>query len=116
MSATVWAYPRDLLDEGVARAADCVAGLGLDGIRMAMAYHSGKFVSPRGAHRRVVFPEGGVTYFRPRASGFHALAIQPVLIDLLEGAGIEHIAFYNYGVLPHARLGWFSEAAQAFRS
>jgi hypothetical protein len=53
MRATVWAYPWDLPEEGVARAADCVAGFGLDGIRMASAYHSGKFLSPRSAHRRV---------------------------------------------------------------
>jgi hypothetical protein len=31
-------------------------------------------------------------------------------------AGIEHIGFYNYGVLPQARLGWLSQAAEAFRS
>jgi hypothetical protein len=84
MSATVWAYPWDLVDEGVARAADAVAALGLDGIRMASAYHSGKFISPRSAHRRVVFPEGGVIYFRPRGTSFQGLAIQPVLSQLLK--------------------------------
>jgi hypothetical protein len=31
-------------------------------------------------------------------------------------AGIQHIGFYNYGVLPQARLQWLSHAAQAFRS
>lgn len=93
MSATVWAYPWDLVDEGVAHAADSVAGLGLDGIRMASAYHSGKFLSPRSTHRRVVFPEGGVIYFRPRGSGFHGLAIQPMLSNLLDGADpLEEVA------------------------
>ena len=31
-------------------------------------------------------------------------------------AGIEHIGFYNYGVLPQARLEWLWQAAEAFRS
>ncbi len=83
MSATVWAYPWDLVDEGVSRAAGNVASLGLDGIRMASSYHSGKFISPRSTQRRVVFPEGGVLYFRPRAERFAKQAIQPAVSEML---------------------------------
>jgi len=93
MSATVWAYPWDLVDEGIARAVDTIASLGLDGVRVAAAYHSGKFISPRNPRRRVVFPEGGVIYFRPRGKRFKGLAIQPVLSELAkQGDPLEELA------------------------
>ncbi len=87
LTTSIYAYPWDLLDEGIDQALDTIAALGVDAVHVSMSYHSGKFISPRSLRRRVCFPEGGVIYFKmPELRGFES-PIKPVessLADLEE--------------------------------
>lgn len=80
---SIWAYPWDLLSEGVETALDKISALGLDAVSIAAAYHSGKFISPRNSQHKVYFPEGGVVYFQPSPSRFKDLPLQPCVSDLM---------------------------------
>lgn len=82
MQTSIWAYPWDLLDEGVEVALDKMAGMGMNAVSVAAAYHSGKFMSPRNPKHRIYFPEGGVTYFRPSEEKFRNIPIKPCTSDL----------------------------------
>lgn len=88
METSIWAYPWDLLDEGVETAIDRIASLGLDAVSVAVAYHSGKFISPRNPHRRVYFPKGGVIYFKHSELRFKQMPFQPVRSQLIETTDI----------------------------
>lgn len=88
VQAGVYAYPWDLLDEGVETALERIAGLGLEAVNVAATYHSGKFLSPRSRRRRIYFPEGGVVYFKPSEGRFKDLPIQPVVSELVNVADL----------------------------
>ena len=77
MQTSIWAYPWDLLDEGVEAALDKIAGMGMDAVSISASYHSGKFMSPRNPKHRIYFPEGGVIYFRPSEAKFRDIPITP---------------------------------------
>jgi hypothetical protein len=83
IASSVYAYPWDLLDEGFEKSLDTIAELGLAGVNLAAAYHSGKLIAPRSPRRRVHFLEGGVVYFRPTSSRFQNSRIQPVASELV---------------------------------
>src|SRR5215469_15065015 len=83
IASSVYAYPWDLLDEGFEKSLDTIAELGLAGVNVAAAYHSGKLIAPRSPRRRVHFLEGGVVYFRPTSSRFQDSRIQPVASELV---------------------------------
>lgn len=92
METSIWAYPWDLLNEGVETALDRIVSLGLDAVSVAAAYHSGKFLSPRSPHRKIYFPEGGVVYFQPSKSRFNDLPFQPCVSELVAKTDILGIA------------------------
>ncbi|MCS6817735.1 MAG: hypothetical protein N0A16_12810 [Blastocatellia bacterium] len=79
----IYAYPWDLKEEGIETALATIADLGLTAVSVAVSYHSGKFLSPRHPHRRVIFPEGGVIYFHPSEARFRDLPIRPVVSELV---------------------------------
>jgi hypothetical protein len=60
----IYAYAWDLADEGISAVLDRAAGLGLDTLSYAGAYHAGKFLRPHGKSGKVYFPEDGTIYFR----------------------------------------------------
>ncbi len=84
--------------------------LGLQGMNLAVSYHAGKFIHPRGNGHRVYFPEDGVVYFRPRARYGRIKPVPSLLLereDVLEyvtkTAGL---ALNAWAVLFHnSRLG-----------
>lgn len=80
---SIYAYPWDVKAEGVEPALATIAELGLTAVSVAVSYHSGKFLSPRHPARRIIFPEGGVVYFRPSAARFHDLPLRPVVSELV---------------------------------
>jgi len=88
IETSIWAYPWDLLSEGVENALDNISALGLDAVSIAAAYHSGKFLSARNSERKVYFPEGGVVYFQPSQARFKDLPLQPCVSELMGKADI----------------------------
>ncbi len=80
---SIYAYPWDVKAEGIEPAMTTIAELGLTAVNVAVSYHSGKFLSPRHPARRVIFPEGGVVYFRPSEARFRDLPLRPVISELV---------------------------------
>ena len=85
---SIWAYPWDLLNEGVETALEKISSLGLDAVSLAASYHSGKFISPRNPRHKVYFPEGGVVYFQPSEARFKDLPLKPCVSELAGKADI----------------------------
>ena len=69
MHLSMWTYPWDVQDQGVAR---CVADLtdraGLNTVSLATSYHAGRFLQPRSPHQKAYFPEDGTVYYTPDES------------------------------------------------
>jgi len=88
LKTSIYAYPWDLIDEGIDQAVAKIATLGVDALQVSMSYHSGKFISPRNPRRRVYFP--------------------------IEH-GFSNLGYYNYGMLPEHRLLWIKDAIRSLR-
>jgi hypothetical protein len=64
MEFAIWAYPWDLLDEGVERVADRLTGMGIDQVNLATNYHSLQAFLPHNPERRTFFAHASA-YFQP---------------------------------------------------
>lgn len=73
----VYAYAWDVMEAGVESVAAELTGLGLNTLSLASSYHAGKFIRPRGRSGKVVFPEDGTVYFRPRLERYGHLVPLP---------------------------------------
>ena len=67
MPTSLYCYAWDLAGEPGRANLARIAELGLGGISLATSYHAGKFLRPAASDAKVVFPEDGTIYFRPRA-------------------------------------------------
>lgn len=83
MHFAIWAYPWDLLDEGIDTALGRMADAGLQAVSVASAYHSVRALCPHNPRRAVYHGEGGVVYFRPDEQTFREARIRPVESALL---------------------------------
>jgi len=61
----LYAYPWDVIDEGVGTVLDAVERAGLNALYITTWYHSGMFFLPHNPVRRTYFPEPGALYFTP---------------------------------------------------
>lgn len=61
----LYAYPWDVLDEGIDTVLDGVERAGLNTLYITTWYHSGMFFLPHSPKRRVHFPEPGALYYTP---------------------------------------------------
>lgn len=64
MKAAIWAYPWDLLDEGVETVADRLGEMGVTEINLATNYHSVQTFLPHNPERRTFFAHAS-SYFHP---------------------------------------------------
>ncbi|MGB2869411.1 MAG: hypothetical protein WBD36_13230 [Bacteroidota bacterium] len=65
ISASMWTYLWDLVDEGYGPALARMKENGLTAVSLATAYHAGKFLLPHNPKEKVYFPEDGTVYFDP---------------------------------------------------
>ena len=80
---TLWAYPWDILDDGIERALDTIAGMGFRTISLAVSYHSVEHLRPqRTAAKYFVAPDAAV-YFQPDISQYANSRIQPQVSPLV---------------------------------
>ncbi|RYH07557.1 hypothetical protein [Tropicimonas sp. IMCC6043] len=70
---SMYVYPWDLRDEGVAEIAARLRAAGIGAVSVASSYHAGKFLRPHGPTGKVYFPEDGTVYFRPQAERYGVL-------------------------------------------
>jgi hypothetical protein len=68
LSASMWIYLWDLVDEGYDGVMSRLRGHGLTSISLATAYHAGKFLAPHNPRHKVVFLEDGTVMFKPNPS------------------------------------------------
>lgn len=66
MPSTLYAYAWDLAGDAGRQNLEMIRGTNVDGISLATSYHAGKFLRPHATDHKVVFPEDGAVYFRPR--------------------------------------------------
>lgn len=63
---SLYAYAWDIADIGVTQFIDEALAMGITDVSVATAYHAGKFIRPHAKHPpHVIFPQDGVTYFKP---------------------------------------------------
>jgi hypothetical protein len=108
---SIYAYPFDVADTGVATFARQMLCLGISDVSLAVSYHAGKFLRPQARGGAVIFPEDSVAYFDPRLDLYGELRPQPhsdtamrrVLIDLVDDG---RLRVHGWTVLLHnSRLG-----------
>ncbi len=73
MSRALYGYPWDFPAASAAADLAAVGRMGIDTLTLAAAYHAGKFIRPRAAGGKVIFPEDGTVYFRARAERYGTL-------------------------------------------
>jgi hypothetical protein len=75
---SIWIYPWDMIDEGIGPSLDMVQQRGgIQGVNIAMSYHSGMFLLPHNPRRKLYYPTPGV-YFDPDQSRYAGLKMQPI--------------------------------------
>lgn len=108
---SLYCYAWDLVGNDGRANQSVIDSLGVDGITLATSYHAGKFIRPGASTSKVIFPEDGTVYFRPRkAYG----PLQPLVSQVtasedvlatLTAAGQRRV--YGWTVLLHnTRLGY----------
>jgi len=114
--AGMFVYPWDLVEEGLDAVAERLRAAGITTIAVAASYHAGKFLRPHAPRSRVVFPDDGTVYFRPRPDRYRDTPLRPaanrlvdehdlfaVLADRRRAHGLE-VAAWMVG-LHNTRLG-----------
>jgi hypothetical protein len=115
MSAALFCYPWDFVDEGLDAVLDRVVELGVTHLALASVYHAGFFLYPHNPRRKTHLLEDGVAYFRPDHRCYEADGIVPPLAELSRDTGFAtiHAAARRAGlaviawtvVLHNTRLG-----------
>lgn len=116
MRSRIWAYPWDLIDEGLQTSLARIAAAGIQEISLAAAYHGAMLLLPHNPRRRVYFLEDGVVYFRPDLSFYAQTPIKPIpseltadqdpLRQIAEAAALKGLGTVAWTVTLHnSRLG-----------
>ncbi|MBY2935745.1 hypothetical protein [Rhizobium leguminosarum] len=80
MHLSMWTYPWDIQDQGLAAlAAELRGRAGLNTVSLATSYHAGRFLQPRSPQQKAYFPEDGTVYFRPDESLWQDKLIRPLM-------------------------------------
>ncbi len=118
---SAFAFPQDLLDEGIEQVLDRLKASGVNGVTVATTYHHGRDLVPHNPRRSLLYHEGGVTYFEPPGP-FNgplqptpsALVIERPIQRLLEAAAMRDMHVSAWTVFLHnSRLGTNTPAATA---
>ncbi len=85
MYGTMFVFATDLVDEGLETVLDNLQRRGgLSGVSLAVAYHHARDVFPHNPRRKVIYLEGGTTFFRPNPAEYTDTPLQPVASRLAE--------------------------------
>ncbi len=109
-TAGLWMHLWDVWSDGL----DSILGYARDShlnvLYPATSYHSGWFIHPHAAGRRVWMPQDGVLYFRPEPATWAGRRLQPLVADicqddllarLCEGASAAGLAVSSWTVCCH---------------
>ncbi|MEF2071203.1 hypothetical protein [Consotaella aegiceratis] len=80
MQLSMWTYPWDLQDQGIAEArGELCNRAGLNMVSLATSYHAGRFLQPRSPNQKAYFPEDGTVYYQPDESLWQDKEIRPLM-------------------------------------
>ena len=74
---SIYLFAQDVVDEGIDVVLDRLRDAGLGGVTMAAAYHHSRDVFPHNPRHKVVYLEGGTTYFHPDLSRYAGTRLKP---------------------------------------
>ena len=77
MSNAVWIYPWDLIDEGIETVLSRLQEYNINGVNVAVNYHTGRFFLPHNPKRKLYYPEPGALYFNPDPVWYEKAKIKP---------------------------------------
>lgn len=84
-NSSIWIYPWDLLDEGIASTVDKLSqNPGIDWLSVTAVYHSGKFLLPHNPKKKVYFPKPGTLYFQPSKDWYGKIRFKPPIWEELD--------------------------------
>jgi hypothetical protein len=63
---SLYCYAWDLAGDAGHSNRSLIGSLGVDAVTLATSYHAGKFLRPGASATKLIFPEDGTVYFRPR--------------------------------------------------
>ena len=86
MINSVWIYPWDLQDEGISNVLNRLQDNNIQGINVAVIYHSGMFFLPHNPKRKLYFPQPGALYFPPDSSWYDKSPIKPPISEFASKA------------------------------
>ncbi|MFT7594289.1 MAG: hypothetical protein ACI8R4_001609 [Paracoccaceae bacterium] len=84
---SLWVYPWDLYDLGVADTAARMDEIGINMFSLATSYHAGRFLQPGNPRRRVYFPEDGTVYYCPSTALWQGQEITPQMAKIVDSEG-----------------------------
>ena len=85
--ASIWAYPWDLFDLGLAPVRRRMDEIGLNMISVATSYHAGRFLQPGNPRRQVYFPQDGTVYYQMDPARWSGQSIVPQQADIVAAEG-----------------------------
>lgn len=77
MNKSIFVYPWDIVDDGIAETLADIQSLGIAEINVSVSYHSGKFLLPHNPKKKIYYHEGGSVYFRPNLDRYGVLKPLP---------------------------------------
>ena len=112
---TMWAYPWDLLDDGVDEVVQRMRDeIGLDAVSIATSYHSVEHLRPHTKGPRMFSTREGGLYFQPDAALWEGVALRPnvaplaadrnPLAEICEAAGRADLRVESWTVCLHNSL------------
>ena len=84
---SLWLYPWDLHDLGVAETSARMGEIGINMFSLATSYHAGRFLQPGNPRRRIYFPEDGTVYYRPSQELWAGHEITPQMAKIVDIEG-----------------------------
>lgn len=79
---SLYLYPWDAAGSQMAGVLGRIAAAGINTVKVAAIYHTGKILLTANSSARVRFPEDGAVYFRPFSEEWHNLALKPPISRL----------------------------------
>ena len=91
MTNAVWIYPWDLIDEGIEPVLDRLRENNINGVNVAVNYHTGRFFLPHNPKRKLYYPEPGALYFEPDSKWYEKSAIKPPVSEFASSEFLKNL-------------------------
>lgn len=84
VKTAIYTYPWDYLDEGTDVVLDRFKNNGIDGVYVALKYHTAEILLPHSPKRKIYFPTPGAIYFKHDPKIYENSLIKPVVSPVVK--------------------------------